>query len=145
MKKVTVNKEQKLYVLASNGGYSCLGFSVVERKVKALCIELSIGFVPCKIGTIKMYKQYLALVENAKVRYNATGVKSNIELIPEFIGKEGYRVQIIDKYGETRRFIIGKSSGFIPCHLEIAKSNSRGGAAVCGYPFKSINFIERVR
>lgn len=145
MKNVTINKKQRLYVLASNGGYSCLGFDVVLRKTTALMKELSLTYALGKPGSIKLYKQYLGVLDVAQSRYKATGIKSTAELIPEFIGREGWRVEVKTSYDTIERFIIGKSTGFIPCHLEIKKSNSSGGAQVMGYPFKSINFIEKVR
>lgn len=146
MKTLTLNKDQKLYVIRAGNSYTCLGFEVCLKRVTALNTELGniIKYV-ARIGSKRLYYQYTHLTSQAAVKHKATGWKSQSELIPEFIGREGWRVQIVDKYGETRRFIIGKSTGFIPCHLEILKSNSSGGASVTGYPFKSVNFIERVR
>lgn len=153
MKTVSLNKEQKLYVLQSSNGYSCLGFEVCYKRAHALNKELhgingplfgTPGPVLNKPGTLKLYKQYQTLINEVAELNKNTGFKSNSELIPEFIGREGWRVEVVTSYGETNRFIIGKSTGFIPCHLEIKKRGSSGGCSVTGYPFKSINFIERV-
>lgn len=153
MKNVTVNKGQKLYVLASNGGYSCLGFDVCYKRAHALNKELHglngllqgiAGPILSKPGTLKLYKQYNFLISEARELNSKTGWKSKSELIPEFIDREGWRVEVKTAYDTVERYIIGKSTGFIPCHLEIKKRGSSGGAAVCGYPFKSVNFIERV-
>lgn len=153
MKTVSLNKEQKLYVLACGGGYSCLGFDVCYNRAHALNKELH-GLngplygtpepVLSKSGTLKLYKQYQLLINEVAKLNKATGYKSKSELIPQFIGREGWRVEVVTSYGETNRFIIGKSTGFIPCHLEIKKRGFSGGCAVTGYPFKSVNFLERV-
>ena len=154
MKTLKINKEQKLYVISSGSGYTRLGFDVCYTRAHNLNKELhgingplfgTPGPVLNKPGTIKLYKQYQFLINEAKELNIKTGWKSKSELIPEFIGNEGRRVEVITSYGEKSRFIIGKSTGFIPCHLEIKKSNSNGGISVCGYPFKSITFLERVR
>lgn len=51
------------------------------------------------------------------------------ELTPDLIGKEGMRVEVVTTYGETRRFWVGRSSGWCPCHLEVKRSDS-----LCGDP-----------
>ena len=55
-------------------------------------------------------------------------------LSPQLVGLEGWRVEVVDDYGEAperfpRRFIVGRSTGWRPCHLEIARRNSTGGRA----------------
>ena len=146
---IIINKEQKLYVIPGNG-FSCLGFTVCYNRAHNLNKELhgingplfgTPGPVLGKPGTLKLYKQYQQLIGEAKTLHNKTGWRSKSELIPEFIGNEGRRVQVVTSYDTTERFIIGKSTGFIPTHLEIKKSNSSGGIAVCGYPFKQITFL----
>jgi hypothetical protein len=49
-------------------------------------------------------------------------------LSPQLKGLEGYRVEVVDSEGDKpRRFIVGKSTGWRPCHLEIARRNCMGG------------------
>lgn len=71
-------------------------------------------------------------------------IRDNADLIPQLKGFEGYRVEVIDDYNEKRRFIVGKSTGWKPCHLEIKTRRS-----MCGYPadkhYKSVQIIEKVR
>lgn len=43
---------------------------------------------------------------------------------------QGWRVEVVDAEGNRRRFIVGRSTGWRPCLLEIARSNSRGGSPV---------------
>jgi hypothetical protein len=43
---------------------------------------------------------------------------------------EGWRVEVVDHElvgGATRRFIVGMSTGWKPCHLEILTRRSHGG------------------
>ncbi len=56
-------------------------------------------------------------------------LRDNSGLTAQLIGKEGWRVEVVTKYGETLRFIVGKSTGWKPCHLELARRDSRGGTA----------------
>ncbi len=141
MKNVTINKSQKLYVLHGEKYISCLGFQVCLDKRDALNVELDVTLNKGKLGSVTAYKEYLKLVDIAKVKFDYIGVKSKIELEKQLIGLEGKRIEVIDSYGETRRFIVGKSSGWMPCHLEIKKRNSSGGGQVYGTPFKSIKII----
>jgi len=68
-------------------------------------------------------------------------IRCNVELTPELVGREGKRVEVIDCYGEKRRFIVGKSTGWMPIHLEIKSKASTGGGGVTGTPFKSVKIV----
>jgi hypothetical protein len=140
---VTLNAEQRLYVIPCGGGYSCLGFDVCDRQAKALALELGETWSNEEhiTGTIETYNDYQALLARAR----ATGRRFTCELTKELIGLEGKRVEVVDCYGEKRRFYVGKSTGFIPIHLEILKSNSTGGGGVTGTPFKSIRVLDKRR
>ena len=59
----------------------------------------------------------------------------------KLIGLEGRRVEVVDMDGYKRRFIVGMSTGFIPCHLEIARRNCHGGGAAHGTPYQSVRII----
>ncbi len=48
-------------------------------------------------------------------------------LTTQLLGLEGWRVEVDTSYGETRRFIVGRSTGWRPCHLEIPRRESSGG------------------
>ena len=55
-------------------------------------------------------------------------IRDNTGLTAQLVGMEGRRVEVIDEAGDTpRRFYVGKSTGWRPCHLEIARINSTGG------------------
>lgn len=48
-------------------------------------------------------------------------------LTKQLLGLERCRVEVVDLQGERRRFIVGRSTGWRPCHLEIKTIRSRGG------------------
>lgn len=50
-------------------------------------------------------------------------------LSPQLVGLEGWRVEVVTTYGEKRRFIVGRSTGWRPCHLEISRRSALGGPA----------------
>ena len=145
-KPVTTNDEQRLFVIPSGNGYSCLGFDVCEQRSKALAdwIKANGGnYTPPEQpnGTLEAYNRYTALCGIASEICRDRKIRCNVELTPQLIGLEGKRVEVVDKYGETRRFIVGKSMGWMPVHLEIARRNSSGGPAVMGAPFKSVKVV----
>jgi hypothetical protein len=47
--------------------------------------------------------------------------RSDKGLSPQLIGLEGWRVEVVTTYDETRRFIVGRSTGWTPCHIERAR------------------------
>lgn len=65
-------------------------------------------------------------------------------MTPQLTGLEGWRVEVVDMVGETRRFIVGRSTGWRPCHLEMSTRRS-----VCGDPararYQSVKKLEKVR
>lgn len=67
------------------------------------------------------------------------------DLTPELIGLEGRRVEVVDKWGEKRRFYVGRSSGWKPIHIEVKRIDSTGGIGVMGAPFKSIRVLNKRR
>lgn len=142
MNNVIINKEQRLYVIPCGNGYSCYGFDILKNKLNLLATEYNKeNLIVKRAGTKKAYKNYLNILKIAEKRFEVENYRSKSQLIKEFIGKEGKRVEVITDYGETKRFIIGKSTGFIPCHLELKQRNSSGGSSVMGYPFKRITFL----
>lgn len=143
-KKVTINNEQGLYVIPSgNNGFSCLGFDVVINKIKALCTEMNLPYNGVVRGSIEAYNTYLNILEEAYKKYEATGWKSKTELYEPFIGHEGKRVEVEYLDGEKERFYIGKSTGWIPCHIMVKQSNSVSGCAVLRNFIKRFRFIEQ--
>lgn len=143
MKLSKVNKEARLYVMAEAGGYSCYGFDVLDRKGRALAAELGADWTERK-GTKKAFKRYDDLLSIARAINAATKRRFACELSPQLVGLEGRRVEVVTTYGETRRFWVGKSTGFIPCHLEIMRVNSTGGGAA-EHEYKSVRVVSDKR
>lgn len=153
MTNITLNNEQRLYVIPCGEGYTCLGFDVAFEKAEKIAAELhKAGWINTQAadnltpkisqkGSLVAYADYEHLVTLAQRYHAATGKRLSCELTPQLIGLEGKRVEVVDSYGETRRFKVGKSTGWIPCHIELANARSSGGGAVYGAPFKSIRVI----
>lgn len=145
---VTVNPTQRLYIIpCGGGGHSCHGFDVVERLISRLSGEgIACPLPPAPVGTPERYAQYREMCQTGADRNRATGWRSSAELTPELIGKEGKRVEVTHRWEsgerETTRFYVGKSTGWMPCHLEIARRNSSGGPAVCFGTIESVRVIQ---
>lgn len=71
-------------------------------------------------------------------------VRSPKNLTAQLVGLEGKRVEVKTHYGETRRFWVGKSTGWATSHLEILKRNSSGGCA-CESSYASVRVLGGVR
>lgn len=145
MRKAIINKEQGVFVISSGSGYSCIGFEVCRKWHDSLALELGqnpfVGSLNNKRHLARLYRQYNNLIQKAATRNKATGWRSTSQLTPELIGLEGKRVEVITSWGEVMRFYVGKSTGFIPIHLEIKRKDSSGGCAVVGSPFKSVSIL----
>jgi hypothetical protein len=136
---VTLNEEQKLYVIPCGNGYTCLGFDICKEWTQGYArwavIELP---EPMPYASLEAYELYSRIQQQAAAKAALTHEKCPIHLTSQLIGMEHRRVEVVDCYGEKRRFIVGKSTGWAPCHLEIARRDSSGGGAVTGAPFKSL-------
>ena len=147
--KVTINPDyfgpgNGLYVIHFEEGCSTLGFDRVMELGNLLAAELDrwdLTPLPKERGTMAAYEKYRLLSDLVFRKHQQTGYRSKAELTPQLVGLEGKRVEVVDCYGEKRRFWVGKSTGWIPCHLEIDTNRSSGGPAVTGAPFKSARVV----
>ena len=145
--QVTINAEQELYVVPCGKGYTCLGFDVLLERYNAIAEWLRRegliqDFLPAQArGSMRAYTGYEILMGRAAAYCQRTGKRCPAGLTPQLIGLEGKRVEVVDHYGERRRFRVGKSTGWYPCHLEIARRDSTGGPAVMGAPFQSVRIV----
>jgi hypothetical protein len=137
---ITLNQEQRLYnVPCGKSHFSCLGFERCDFLAKHLAIELAARghIVPetAAVGSLERYHQYRQLCAMAESEHIKNGFRSQAELTPELIGLEHKRVEVVHEWQpgkpETARFVVGKSTGYIPCHLELKSTRSSGGGAVC--------------
>jgi hypothetical protein len=147
MSNVTLNGEQRLFVIPNNGGYSCLGFDVALARANAYAAWLrgqglqADDLPAASLGTIRGYKAYETLLQRVVSHCQRNNLRCPVELTPQLTGLEGKRVEVVDCYGNRRRFQVGKSTGTIPIHLEIARRTSTGGPAVTGAPFQSVRVV----
>lgn len=132
----TVNAEQGLFVIPCGTGYSCLGFDVVIRRGIAIlkwlgkdCTDSAVNSLRSR-GTLESYQAYLDIMERAETYCRQRGVRCPVELEPKLIGLEGKRVEVSGDAEGLRRFYVGKSTGWMPCHLEIKTRRSTGGGQV---------------
>lgn len=128
---IKIDTREKLYTFKCGGGYSCLGFEVLERRCVALSCELvSLGYsleIPAIMGSAERFGQYRERQELARLHHLRTGYRFHCELTKALVGLEGRRVEVTHLDGRKVRFQVGKSTGWIPCHLAIHNSRSTGG------------------
>ena len=137
----SIGTERGLYVIKEGSGYTCLGFAVALRQATAVAKWAGLPAPQEKPGTVAAYAEYEKIMNAGRAICQLTGTRCPAELTYELIGLEGRRVEVVDRDGEKRRFIVGKSSGWLPVHLEIKRRDSHGGCAVMGAPFKSVRIV----
>lgn len=155
MKDLIISKDKGLYFYCG----SCLGFKNADQKARAVLawlnskgrmadmilaaqgVNLMALEVPARMGTKKHYAAYRAIMAAGQMFATHSGEVCNADLTPQLIGLEGKAVRVLDSYGADRVFNVGKSCGWMPCHLELGKRTSKGGTAVCGAPFKSVEVV----
>jgi hypothetical protein len=147
-REVTINTKQEVYVIpAQPKGYTCLGFDVLTGRYNAIAAWLrregldASDLPPESRGSRSAYTGYLMLMRRASGYCQRNHLRCPAELTRQLIGLEGKWVEVVDRDGQRRRFIVGKSAGWLPCHLEIARRNSHGGPAVYGAPFQSVRVV----
>lgn len=125
--KIKINRQQKLYVIPEACGYSCLGWKVCIDRINRLAKDLGEPATVKRAGSLHNYRELRRLENLARDRFAASGTRSKAELSPQLVGLEGRRVEAVTTSGDTKRFIVGRSTGWIPIHLEIARRNCNGG------------------
>jgi hypothetical protein len=73
-------------------------------------------------------------------RHLREAFRSEDGLSPQLKGLEGKRVEVVTDYDETRRFWVGRSSGWVPCHIEVRTRRSLGGTSA-ERQYKSIRVV----
>lgn len=138
-----INAEQQLYVIQCGAGVTTLGFEFAfKRAVEVARWMKQDDLMPREedIGTKAGYAAYAKLMAMGAEHSRAVGQRCPAELVPELRGLEGRRVEVIDCYGETRRFRVGRSSGWLPAHLEMHGRRAYGDV-VWGTPFQSVKAV----
>ena len=83
--------------------------------------------------------------ENTKNYYNERTYDNNLERIKENRNRVIITYTFDSGAEEQTRCYIGKSTGWIPCYLEIKKSNSMGGSGLLTNCITDIEVLERTR
>jgi hypothetical protein len=153
--KVTLNESQGLYCLSyapilkngkegKRGAFSSAhGFKVVERLVEGLAkwlhsegqreaLEALAQLSNAPSPSVAYYDYYKALCDVGGAYCERTGKRCPIELTPQLIGYEGKRVEVTYTDGTKERFKVGRSTGWMPCHLAIQGKDSGGPAVFSG-------------
>lgn len=137
-----INRQQRLYVIkAEGGGFSCIGFDHAEKQRMAILAWLGMDREDMRKGTRKHWAAYQQAMSYAFIRFTETGERCPVNLIKELVGLEGKRVELIDDDGK-RRFWVGKSTGWMPTHLEIPRRDSSGGMTVYMQPGARVRVVK---
>jgi hypothetical protein len=148
--KVTCNTDQKLYVIENVLYVSTLGFDYAFELGNKIAEWL--GLLPLSpelVGTMAGYNEYRDMLNTAKIYCEEHGVRCPVELEPQLIGLEGWRVEVTGEYrtGGTykERFIVGRSTGWMPAHIALPQRNSRYGGTAPRGPYTSVKKLYQVR
>lgn len=143
---VSLDTENRLYVIKHGDGFSCLGFDVVFRRSSAIARWL--GMLPPNqdlVGTLEGYAEYERLLQLGHNYHRRTGGRQCLaELHPQLKGLEGKRVKVVKQNGEQRVFIVGRSTGWMPIHLE-CEPGDVGGLPLIFHdePYLSVEVVTR--
>lgn len=121
------------------GGYCCFGIENARREASAIARWLGIdppSITPDQAG----FEAYQRILTAGAEHARRTGQRCDADLCPELIGLEGKRIEATNAFGERSRFIVGKSTGWLPCHLEIARRGCSGGPGAMG-PYSDVKVI----
>lgn len=131
MDKVTKAKHGDLFCIPERGGFTCLGFDVCRERTKRVADWLQRPDLQPKArrGSFRSYAEYTRAMRIAGNYCKLNHVKCPVELSPQLVGLEGNRVEVLDSWDDAkpRRFIVGKSTGWMPIHLEVHNRRSTGG------------------
>ncbi|GBG14383.1 uncharacterized protein NMK_1982 [Novimethylophilus kurashikiensis] len=149
MTAVSLNQDQRLFVIPSGGGYSCLGFDVVYNYITEFASRIAkagraISVTPqsAEIGTLKQYEDYLSLlqeyraIEDKETWFDAR-TPEQVRKVLEAYRKSGNRVRIflgdestgrdwMDEHDMMGR--IGRSMGPMKSPLLISDDEDGGPA-----------------
>jgi hypothetical protein len=75
-------------------------------------------------GEAMNYDEWEGMGETERIKHRDLSCLS-----PQLSGLEGRRVEVVTMQGEKKRFIVGRSTGWRPVHLEVPRRDSTGGPA----------------
>jgi len=144
--QVTLNTEQKLYVIATGGGYSCFGFDNARdhaNQMAQLLNRADLSFTPNDYAALAGYRKYEAAVSAwsqsalTKQTYFDPGTDPKAAAVLESRRQAGGKVRLV--LGDTRNGEawlneydvvgkIGRSGGSLKVPLLVEDGESGGGA-----------------
>lgn len=135
-----------IYVTRCGDGFTTLGFAHADSQRAKVAAWLEAEGKPLERveaapGTPEAFAAYHAAMAAGRAHNAATGRRCEADLTPQLRGLEGKRVEVTEADGTTRRFTVGKSSGWLPIHLEIARRGQSYGESVEGAPFKAVREV----
>lgn len=136
-----IDHARRLFVINCGEGVTCLGFDVAYRRSLMVANWLWVPVHTHELGTAAAFDDYERLMALAVAHNLETGDRCVGELTPELCGFEGKRVEIVDCAGDRRRFVVGRSTGWCPAHLEISRRSAIDDVCVTGTPFRSVRVI----
>jgi hypothetical protein len=141
----SINHEQRLYVLTEGKGYTCLGFDYAEKRRVAVLKWLGQDVTPVEVGTEDAYKAYEAALAAGRQHNTTTGKMCPADLIPQLDIYVGWRVEVRSTDGTKRRFNVSRSTGWVPCNIEVYNRRSLGGPSAYLAPGDEVIPIRQVR
>lgn len=93
-------------------------------------------------GTPEFTAQRDHIMRLAFERYVQTGRSFDVDLVPELIGLEGHRIELIDRKGLIHQFVVGRSRGWLPCHVKLAASEDTIGDVVPPPPYQALRRLD---
>lgn len=118
-----------IYASGSAGGVGVIGWAHAHRMMAAVCEWMRFPCPDVEVGTEAHYAAYRLALTMGQKHFLRTATKCPAMLYPVLIPFEGQRVEVRSTDGSKRRFIVGKSVGWMPVHLEMARKDSKGGSS----------------
>lgn len=108
------------YVIrAQDGRVETLPWDVCLLRLERYASNLHIEMPRAARGTVAAYDTMRILQDALRAEYERTGEQAIAELSPLLIGVEGRAVEVETLDGERRRFVVARSNGFMPHHIEL--------------------------
>ncbi|AWI53488.1 MAG: hypothetical protein KGI91_13240 [Burkholderiales bacterium] len=146
MTTVTLNLEQKLYVITERSGHSCFGFDNARDHANQIAQQLDqshLAFAPGDYATLAGYQKYLMATAawgrspQSQRTYFAPGTDPRAAKVLESYRRTGEKIRLIlgdlatgepwlDEHGVVGR--IGRSGGMLKIPLLVEPGQSGGGA-----------------
>jgi len=158
--EIVINVEQRLYVIKSLNGYSCLGWDYAHGRAEKVAKWLGIDAPKETPGTVDAFDEYRRIMRLGAEHNAKTGQRCTAELDDRFTSyyTRGERVEVTWKEGyedysgygartngRKARFYVGRSTGWLPSYLVIHNRNSRGGSVILSVAVESVRGLGKGR